>query len=381
MKNNIIPVIIFAALSVLVLLSCKKNNNELNLNLNPVTNLTSPAAGQAFDLETTTSNEFKFTWQTTHAEDGGLVLYEVLFDKQGGDFSKPVYTILSDGRGVQNSLTLTKAQFDAIAALAGAAPLTSTGLIWTVRASKGWNAVNATENGTITVTRMLPLPSELSITGSGTEAGTNKIKMTKLSDGVFEVFVKVKAGDMAFISQDDSEYSLQLSGTTWNIVSGSSSTGLSGSDEKVLWIRVDFGAKSGRVIEVKNMALFYPNESEAVFDLPYVGNGIWRKNNQPDFLTPAGWTSREERYKYVMLIDDGTGVKPYYINSFMGDPGGQDGAYPSSLDYRSINLDRNEGEWNWGWKIDRNYITPGAVADYWVQMNATEKYNQNYQKP
>lgn len=382
MKNYIIPNLIFAALSILVFFSCKKNNNDLNLNLNPVSNLTSPTDGASINLETSQTNEFVFSWQTTQAEDGGLVLYEVLFDKEGGDFSKPVYTYLSDGKGVQNHLTLSKAQLDAIAALNGAAPLASTKMIWTVKASKGWNGVNATENKSFTVKRMLPLPAELSVTGSGTEAGSNKIKMTRLSDGIFEVFVKVKAGDMAFVSQDNSQYSLQLSGSKWTIAGGSASTGLTGTQEKVLWIRMDFGAKSGSVIEVKQMGLWYSNENKVQFELPYVGNGTWRKNGVSDFMTRADWTSREERYKYVMMINDGTGDKPYWINSFMGDAGGQDGAYPSSLDYRSINLPKNDGsQWDWGWKFDRNYITPGAVADYWVQMNATEKCNQNYKKP
>lgn len=372
-----------AALSVLFLMvfsSCQKKN-ELNLNLNPVSNLTAPANGEGFDLETLTTNEFKFNWQTTQAEDGGLVLYEVLFDKEGGDFSEPFYTSLSDGRGVQNTLTLTKAQLDAIAGLAGAAPLASANVIWTVRASKGWNGVNATQNGAITIKRMLPLPLELSVTGSGTEAGANKIKMTKLSDGLFEVFVKVKAGEMAFISPENVQYGLQQSAGKWNIVGGSATTGLSGSQEKVLWIKIDFGAKSGWVAEVKNMSLFYPNQNKTLFDLPYIGNGTWRRNAVADFLSPAGWTSREERYKYVMTINDGGTDRQHWLNSFLSDPGGQDGAYPSSLDYRSIDLTRNRDSWDYGWKIDRNYITPGAVADYWVQMNATEKYNQNYKKP
>lgn len=372
-----------AALSVLFLMvfsSCQKKN-ELNLNLNPVSNLTAPANGEGFDLETLTTNEFKFNWQTTQAEDGGLVLYEVLFDKEGGDFSEPFYTSLSDGRGVQNTLTLTKAQLDAIAGLAGAAPLASANVIWTVRASKGWNGVNATQNGAITIKRMLPLPLELSVTGSGTEAGANKIKMTKLSDGLFEVFVKVKAGEMAFVSPENVQYGLQQSAGKWNIVGGSATTGLSGSQEKVLWIKIDFGAKSGWVAEVKNMSLFYPNQNKTLFDLPYIGNGTWRRNAVADFLSPAGWTSREERYKYVMTINDGGTDRQHWLNSFLSDPGGQDGAYPSSLDYRSIDLTRNRDSWDYGWKIDRNYITPGAVADYWVQMNATEKYNQNYKKP
>ena len=364
----------------MVFSSCQKKN-ELNLNLNPVSNLTAPANGEGFDLETLTTNEFKFNWQTTQAEDGGLVLYEVLFDKEGGDFSEPFYTSLSDGRGVQNTLTLTKAQLDAIAGLAGAAPLASANVIWTVRASKGWNGVNATQNGAITIKRMLPLPSELSVTGSGTEAGANKIKMTKLSDGLFEVFVKVKAGEMAFVSPENVQYGLQQSSGKWNIVGGSATTGLSGSQEKVLWIKIDFGAKSGWVAEVKNISLFYPNQNKTLFDLPYIGNGTWRRNAVADFLSPAGWTSREERYKYVMTINDGGTDRQHWLNSFLSDPGGQDGAYPSSLDYRSIDLTRNRDSWDYGWKMDRNYITPGAVADYWVQMNATEKYSQNYKKP
>ncbi len=380
MKQYIFSLAAFSALLLVVFTSCKKKN-ELNLNLNPVSNLTAPANGEGFDLEALATNEFKFNWQTTQAEDGGLVLYEVLFDKEGGDFSEPFYASLSDGRGVQNVLTLTKAQLDAIAGLAGAAPLASANVIWTVRASKGWNGVNATQNGAITIKRMLPLPAELSVTGSGTEAGANKIKMTKLSDGVFEVFVKVKAGDMAFVSADNTEYSLQQSGGKWNIISGSAPTGLSGTQEKILWIKIDFGTKAGSVTEVKGMALFYPNQGKTIFELPYVGNGTWRRNGVPDFLSPAGWTSREERYKYVMLINDGTTDKQHWLNSFMSDPGGQDGAYPSSLDYRSIDLSRNKDSWDYGWKIDRNYITAGAVADYWVQMNATEKYNQNYRKP
>ncbi len=380
MKSYTYYLTLLSGLMLLWFASCEKNE-KMNLNLNPVTNLTAPTKGQAYDLEASASNEYKFSWQTTQAEDGGLVLYEVLFDKQGGDFSKSIYSVVSDGKGVQNMLTLTKAQLDAIAALAGAAPLNSASLIWTVRASKGWNAMNATDNGAITVKRMLPMPTELSVTGSGTEAGSSKIKMTKLAEGVFEVFVKVKAGDMAFASQDNTQFGLQLSGTKWNLVGGAVATGLSGALEKVLWVKVDFGAKGGWVAEVKNMSLFYPNENKTIFDLPYVGNGIWRKNGQADFLSPAGWTSREERYKYVMLINDGTGDRQHWINSFMGDPGGQDGAYPSSLDYRSIDLTRNRGSWDYGWKIDRNYITAGSVADYWVQMNATEKYNQNYKKP
>jgi len=381
MKNYIFGSFILAILSLLVFNSCKKND-DLNLNLNPVSNLTTPIDGTSINLETTQTNEFQFSWQTTQAEDGGLVLYEVLFDKEGGDFSKPLYTYLSDAKGVQNRLTLSKAQLDAIATLNGAVPLGTTKLIWTVKASKGWNGLLATESKTLNLSRMLPLPQELSISGSGTEAGNDKIKMTKLASGVFEAFVKYKAGDVKFVSNDDNEYSLKQEGSGLSLVGGSSSSGLSGSTEKVMWVKVDFSAKTGQLIEIKNVALWYCNQATPKFELLYVGNGIWRKNGVVDFLSAASWSSREDRYKYVMMINDGTGDKPYFLNSFSSNPGGQDGAYPSSLDYRAIDVNKNQSsQWDWGWKIDRNYFTVGAVADFWIQLNATERYNQNYRKP
>jgi hypothetical protein len=82
-----------------------------------------------------------------------------------------------------------------------------------------------------------------------------------------------------------------------------------------------------------------------------------------------------------MLINDGTGDSYYWINSFSGDPAGQDGQYPSTLDYRAINLGANNGsQRDRAWKLDRNYLTAGSSADYWIEMNGSEKYNQNYQK-
>ncbi len=357
--------------------SCTKDKRSINLNLKPVTNLLGPVDNSFVDLSIGSTT--KFEWQPTLAEDGSLVLYQVLFDKEDGDFSKPVYTVTSDGNGVQNTLSLTNVQLDHIAALEGANPLSETKLKWTVASSKGWNIVNSTESLTIQVKRGITLPQTLALSGSGTEGTSGPLNMTKISDGIFEIFTKLSAGDLTFTDETGASYGLQLDGGTYKIVSGSKPTGLTG--DKIVWLRINFGNSSAQIKEIKEVTFWYCNDNEDKFELPYIGNGVWRKDNVPDFLSAAGWTSREDRYKYRMLINDGTGDSYYWINSFSGDPAGQDGQYPSTLDYRAINLGANNGsQWDWGWKLDRNYLTVGSSADYWIEMNGSEKYNQNYQK-
>lgn len=71
--------------------SCTKDKRSINLNLKPVTNLLGPVYNSFVDLSIGSTT--KFEWQPTLAEDGSLVLYQVLFDKENGDFSKLLYRL------------------------------------------------------------------------------------------------------------------------------------------------------------------------------------------------------------------------------------------------------------------------------------------------
>ena len=83
-----------------------------------------------------------------------------------------------------------------------------------------------------------------------------------------------------------------------------------------------------------------------------------------------------------MIIDEGSGNRDQWLNSNFGDPAGQDGQYPSSEAYRTINFAANNGsQWDWGWKFDRNYLSQGTVADFWVSLRGSESaYTQQYEK-
>ena len=97
------------AMLCILLVNCKKSEREINLNLTEVQSLVTPTDNKYIKLNPAANLSESFEWSQAHAEDGGLVLYEVAFDQENGDFSKPFYTVTSDNKGVENKLTLVPA--------------------------------------------------------------------------------------------------------------------------------------------------------------------------------------------------------------------------------------------------------------------------------
>jgi hypothetical protein len=106
-------------LAVIAISGCKKEGRPLDLSLTPVGTLASPADNVDVKLDPTSDASVLFKWEPAAATDGTLVLYEIAFDKTGGDFSKPVYKVVSDGAGVQTQLPLTQNDLNKIANTAG----------------------------------------------------------------------------------------------------------------------------------------------------------------------------------------------------------------------------------------------------------------------
>ena len=77
---------------LLAMVSCQEDY-ELNTDFAVPTELSSPASIQ---LNVSSPTPVVLSWSGGGAADGGIVLYEVLFDKADGDFSKPLATMKSD---------------------------------------------------------------------------------------------------------------------------------------------------------------------------------------------------------------------------------------------------------------------------------------------
>jgi starch-binding outer membrane protein SusE/F len=367
---------------------CKKSSRDINLNLSEVNNFITSADGKSIKLKPAANLTEVFEWDQARAEDGALVLYEVAFDQETGDFSKPFYTRVSDNKGVLNKLTISHGDLNQIAALGGSDFFQKKKFKWTVLASKGTNVKKASVSRIIELERpggFAVLPGQMYITGTASEGGdvlANALKMKQLAPGVFEIFTKLKAGTYRFVDANSGSpkqyYTFDDNGI--NAIGINGQTTFTGADRTVR-ITLNFNNVNATMIQVKSVQLWYCQGNTFWFTLPYLANGQWRYNGWTVNLISVPW-GLEERYKYKMVVNDGTGDKDLWINSTFGDPPGQDGQYPSSAAYRTINLDKNDGsQYDWGWKFDRNYLTQGSVADFWVSLRGSDAaYTQDYKK-
>lgn len=388
MKHTLMGRIALLSFILVLFTKCEKDERELNMDLTEVKNLFTPVDGESIVLKPALGQSVSFEWEQAKAADGSLVLYEVSFDQENGDFSSPFYTVVSDNRGVNNKLTLTHGDLNKIAELGGSAFFQKKKFKWTVLASKGTNVKKAAVSKILELERpggFDVLPGALYLTGSATENGAtlaNAMKMRQISPGVFEIYSKLKAGTYKFVDATSgtpkSYYIFDDNGI--KAIGMGNETTFSGA-EKIMQIRLDFNNINASYAEVKEVKLWYSAGNTFWTTLSYTSNGVWRKDGFTVAYTQMPW-GFDERYKYLMVIDEGAGNKDQWLNSNFGDPAGQDGQYPSSEAYRTINFTaNNNSQWDWGWKFDRNYLPQGTVANFWVSLRGSDAaYTQNYQK-
>ncbi len=160
-----------------------------------------PTDGKEVVLQSSASASPFLEWESAKAEDSGAPLYEVVFDKEGGDFSKPIYKVLSDNGGSLSYATISHKTLNKVGAAAG---LNSGGtgllLFSTVMASRGLNSVMAKESKKLTITRLVgfeEIPAQLYLTGSATEGRMDASKAVACASAEkdkFEVFTKLEGG-------------------------------------------------------------------------------------------------------------------------------------------------------------------------------------------
>ena len=389
MKYTLFGCIALLALTGFLLTGCDKDERAINMDVTEVKSFFGPADNSSIKLNPAGGEVVVFEWEQAKAADGSLVLYEVAFDQANGDFSKPFYTVVSDNKGVMNKLSLSHGDLNNIAKMGGSAFFEKKKFKWTVLSSKGTNVKQAASSRVIELERpggFEVLPGNLYISGSATEGGAdlaNALKMRQVSPGVFEIYSKLKAGTYKFLDANTGTpkqyHVFDKDGIKAIGVNGE--TTFTGAD-KIMRVRLDFNNINASYLEVKEVKLWYCAGNEFWATLPYTSNGVWRKNAHTVNYTQMPW-GFEERHKYMMVVNEGAGDKNLWLNSNFGDPAGQDGQYPSSVTYRTVNLTTNNGsQWDWGWKFDRTYLPQGAVADFWISLRGSEAaYTMNYQKP
>jgi starch-binding outer membrane protein SusE/F len=345
----------------LVVQNCTKEN-ELNLNLTDIGSLSNPADNTFVQLKPSnlTTGSVVFEWDQSRAEDGSLVLYDVVFDQVGGDFSTPFFITVSDGKGLQNKLTMPYSDLNTVAKAGGLDFFQKKKFIWTARASKGSNIKLAGQTRNIEIERpggFTVIPSSLFLTGTATEGGStlaNAVEMTRLSPGVFEVYTKLIPGNYQMvdaISGTPKAYSVTLQEGA-NVLIPDGQTAFSGTPGAYRFT-VNFNSISATSPkEILRVGFWLCAANDTLATLKYQSRGLWQASDVTINLVNFGW-GIDDRYKYRLYLADGTTEFWGYEGN---DSPGQDGNYPSNFSATYNNTFNNgpaDNQYDYSWKFDK----------------------------
>ncbi|MDR1517257.1 MAG: SusE domain-containing protein [Dysgonamonadaceae bacterium] len=299
MKNFFYFLFSFVAWGVLVSCSDPAIEDELDntVTVNAVKKLLSPTNNSVIDLSDNLKSEEKFEWQSAEVSGGTVTKYEILFFKDNGTSSSPIHTITA----TNNSVNISRATLDEIAAKAGIEEGGQAAIRWTVRAYSGSVSAISRDIGRIIIKRAENnlLITKLYLTGSGSEYGENlsdAMQFTKVSDNEFYVFSKLTIGQsFKFVNKIDGDNIRSFSVKSNKLVEDATGTKIGKTG--VYRIRVDISSKSVEMNEITDVSLFYCIRSRAI-KLDYEGRGKW-KGTCLIYFTKEAWGD-EVRYKFKM---------------------------------------------------------------------------------
>lgn len=303
MKSAIGKILVVFAM-FLGLVSCEDDDSLNIAEVSEVEALYSPENNVFYNLGAQSAAIFE--WQASKSADNGVVLYDVVFDEEGGDFSEPLYVTPSDGQGFSNKLNLSFTRLNEIATMAGIASESTGKLQWTVWSSKGLNVKPSSEIRTIEVERPagFPTPDELFLTGAASEGGDDlaaAMPFVKTGATTYEIYTKLKPGTYKMVTRNsgepesfyiDSESKLKKDGET--TFSGT---------EAVYRIRLDFSDATTTISSIDRVELFFSPTDSFLFSFEYTGNGTWEALNK---LIQFNGSDERYKFKYTVTTDGST---------------------------------------------------------------------------
>lgn len=299
--------IIIAFIYILATGSCSKVY-ILNTDFTSPVELASPSF---VALDVSSSEPVVLSWTGGGASDGGIILYNVLFDKENGDYSKPLAVMKSD-QGAANTLTLTHAELNALARSAGILPEGTGTIKWTVSASKGGVVKIVDKSAEIKVTRgegIDNIPDELYLYGGGAEVEGQRFR--KALEGRFIIYSKIKSGKLTFKSSKTSDAHTYYIDSSNKLREGEGE--MNSPLEGLARLILDFNTMSLKVETVAaEVRCIWGATYANIAVLSYKGQGLFQGEGDIIFIDPSrpetnppswlGWT--EERYYFIAKVND-----------------------------------------------------------------------------
>lgn len=377
MKSLLIKLTILASF-LFAFVACTKDENLKDTKVTAVNALYEPTNAKSVVLQSSASASLYFEWEPAKAADSGMVLYEVAFDKEGGDFSAPIYRMASDNNGGYNHATLTHKQLNKIAGMAGIESAATGKLIWTVFSSKGINDVKAAESRTLELTRLAgfaDVPVDVFVTGEGSEGGSDLSKasiMKGIAGGEFEVYTKLTAGKAYHFT--DAKVGTPRTFYVENNLVKEGTTTITAPKTGVYRVNLDFNVGSAVYTEITDMQLFFCPTNSFLFSLPYLAKGEWKATSQPITFHQESW-GRDERYKIKMTTINSAGET---IEEWWGTPNTDsrpNSSSPASYYYLfPVNNSQWDGKFKFAGELDM------ALVDMSVLLQAENPYTHSFTK-
>ena len=380
MKSNNIKLLALSVIFFMTLMGCSKNKSSLNLNVSAVQTLYDPTDSVAVVLQPSATASTFFDWSPALAADGGMVMYEVVFDLPNGDFSNPIYKLASDNGGITTQATILYKTLNQIATLAGAGPSEAITLKWAVLSTKGVNEVLSQTSRLITITRLAGFseyPTNLYMDGAGSEAGQ---QFTSTGSGTFEIYTKLTAGQtFQFVDALNNPANIYFNNASNVLEEGT--TGSTVQTTGVYRIDLDFSMGTATYTQINKIALWYGQGDDTAFSVPYAGQGVWQVTSSMNLgqVTWNGdWGYWEDRYKfeYFTTQSDGTASTEWW-GSVNSDNNAPTSSTPLSFWYLTpVTSD----QWNNSFKFDHSLVvssTGQMTIDVTITMNASGPYTHS----
>ena len=350
---------------------CSDEGNEINYNIQTGNKLYLPAEGKSIDLSQ--GSDVRFEWSPSIAEDNGFVSYELLFDRENGDFSQPLAAMTSQLTGSQTYLSVSAKDLNTVARAAGLGTRETGNIRWTVRASKGINGSVYTESRLLSVTTMnsmSPLPQSITLQGEATEDPQNGINMAvsagidnvAATEGTFEAFTRIKSGsDFTVVDDLGRYYSLNADGT---VTDSETPVNNRFATEAIYWIKIDFGVmtwESNTISKIEYYAAAWADNqmSTSRVTMDYQGKGVWMLADYENTISDN--SANDSRHRFNATLGDGSML-------YLGTQSSLGSAY--TTDYLKVNLYTSLG--NADWDNTYTFLTTdcGRAFDCYLYLNA-----------
>lgn len=382
---------ILAALAIAFATSC--SDDKLLFSLTEVNDLFEPTDQKAIVLKPVPS--VFFTWEACDPEKSGTVVYYLVIDRADGDFSNPLYKVLSESNGTRNFALVSHTRLDNIAKMAGAVKGADCLLKWTVLSKKGTEIMKAAKEHRLIVTRMaeydyIDLPFELYMSGAAADIEAaysfmnsveslriekrneededaiveeyvpemvgDALKMTKVADGVFEGIASFTKGEpLQFkeaVNGESRTFYLDDGLINEAVAAACDTTG-------VFKLTVDFNNRSYSYSPAVRVFIYISGPNYEC-ELGYQDLGVWGLTNYR-FGSGAN-SSTDDRYKFRMLTPSGRKTEWRCVYRHNAKPGSN-----PPVNYYHMWQYPNIDQWaQWP-------IAPGesATTDQWVWKHPT----------